>query len=132
MIVHLQPQRVVLPEAMDPRVLTAASELSARGLAHVVLLGQPERVAAQARKLHVDISKARAPRCSSGSRDSQSCVACCDARAYLICHRSVSAIKMTGSYVCVANRATLFMCGRAGSAPVLAWGRRLVGDAATR
>ena len=52
---------MVLPEALDPRVLTAASELSARGLAHIVLLGKPDRVAAQARKLHVDISKARAP-----------------------------------------------------------------------
>lgn len=54
-----QPQRVVLPEALDPRVLTASAELAARGLARVVLLGQPERVAAQARKLGVDIAKAR-------------------------------------------------------------------------
>lgn len=79
----LQPQRVVLPEALDPRVLTAASELSARGLAHVVLLGKPDRVAAQARKLHVDISKARASRWSSGAANSQFWVAYCDATAQL-------------------------------------------------
>jgi len=48
---------VVLPEALDPRVLKAAAELSARGLAKVVLLGEPDRVAAQARKLNVDISE---------------------------------------------------------------------------
>ncbi len=50
---------MVLPEALDPRVLAASAELAARGLARVVLLGQPERVAAQARKLGVDIAKAR-------------------------------------------------------------------------
>ena len=49
----------MLPEALDPRVLAAAAELSARGLARVVLLGKPERVAAQARKLGADILKAR-------------------------------------------------------------------------
>ena len=50
---------MVLPEALDPRVLKAAAELSARGLAKVVLLGAPDKVAAQARKLNVDISEVR-------------------------------------------------------------------------
>lgn len=53
----LQPQRVVLPEAMDPRVLAAAEELTARGLAKITLLGDPEPVQAEASRLGIDISK---------------------------------------------------------------------------
>ncbi len=40
----LQPQRIVLPEALDPRILKAAAELLRRGQAHIILLGQPEAV----------------------------------------------------------------------------------------
>ncbi len=50
---------MVLPEALDPRVLKAAAELSARGLAKVVLLGEPGKVAARARKLHASILSVR-------------------------------------------------------------------------
>ena len=39
-----QPQRIVLPEALDPRILKAASELMRRRLAHVTLLGQPDAI----------------------------------------------------------------------------------------
>ena len=52
-----QPQRVVLPEAMDARVLAAAEELTARGLAKIILLGDPEPVQAEASRLGIDISK---------------------------------------------------------------------------
>lgn len=44
----VQPQRIVLPEALDPRILKAASELMRRKLAHVILLGQPEAVQVRA------------------------------------------------------------------------------------
>ena len=53
----MQPQRIVLPEAMDPRVLAAAEELTARGLAKIILLGDPEPVQAEASRLGIDISK---------------------------------------------------------------------------
>ena len=43
----LQPQRIVLPEALDPRILKAAAELLRRGQAHIILLGQPEAVQAR-------------------------------------------------------------------------------------
>ena len=39
-----QPQRIVLPEALDPRILKAAAELLRRGQAHIILLGQPDAV----------------------------------------------------------------------------------------
>lgn len=37
----------------------AAAELSARGLAHIILLGAPDKVMAYAHKLNVDLSKVR-------------------------------------------------------------------------
>lgn len=52
----MQPQRIVLPEAMDPRMLSAAEELTMKGLAKVILLGEPEAVTAEARRLNIDIS----------------------------------------------------------------------------
>ena len=52
----LQPQRIVFPEAMDARVLAAAEELTARGLAKIILLGDPEPVQAEARRLGINIS----------------------------------------------------------------------------
>ena len=57
----LQPQRIVLPEVMDPRVLAAAEELTARGLAKIILLGETEPIQAEARRLGLDISQARFP-----------------------------------------------------------------------
>ncbi|KAF8061400.1 pta [Scenedesmus sp. PABB004] len=50
------PQHIVLPEALDPRVLKAASEVTTRGLARITLLGDPAAVAAEAKKLGADIS----------------------------------------------------------------------------
>mmetsp|Transcript_19762 Transcript_19762/g.42933 ORF Transcript_19762/g.42933 Transcript_19762/m.42933 type:complete len:768 (-) Transcript_19762:957-3260(-) len=50
------PQHIVLPEALDKRILAAASEVTQRGLARVTLLGDPAAVAAEAKKLGVDIS----------------------------------------------------------------------------
>ncbi|KAK2078569.1 hypothetical protein QBZ16_003409 [Prototheca wickerhamii] len=52
-----QLQNVVLPESHDHRVLTAAAEVAAKGLARVTLLGNPEEVASAARRFNVDISK---------------------------------------------------------------------------
>ena len=53
----LQPQRIVLPEAMDARVLKAAEEVTARGLAKIILLGDPKPVRAEAHRLGIDISQ---------------------------------------------------------------------------
>ncbi len=39
-----QPQRIVLPEALDPRILKAAAELLRRGQARIILLGQEDAV----------------------------------------------------------------------------------------
>ena len=61
---RLQPQRIVLPEATDARVLKAAEELTARGLANITLLGDPEPVQAEARRLGIDISQVQSDRCS--------------------------------------------------------------------
>ncbi|CAL8464970.1 g4505 [Coccomyxa elongata] len=52
-------QRVVLPESEDPRVLAAAQELTQRGLADIILLGEPEKLTAQARRLNIDISQCK-------------------------------------------------------------------------
>lgn len=50
------PQRIVLPESEDKRVLQAAAEVTQRGLAHITLLGDPETVQDEATKLGIDIS----------------------------------------------------------------------------
>ena len=57
---NLQPQRIVLPEALDARILVAAAEVASRGLAHPILLGDPDAVHTRARQLRCDISKVRA------------------------------------------------------------------------
>ncbi len=49
----------MLPEATDARVLAAAEELTKRGLARIILLGDPEPVRAEARRLGIDISNVR-------------------------------------------------------------------------
>lgn len=41
---------------MDKRILCAASEVVARGLARVTLLGSPQEVLNQAKKFNIDIS----------------------------------------------------------------------------
>jgi phosphotransacetylase len=45
---------------MDPRVLSAAEELTLKGLARITLLGQPQPIIAEARRLNMDISHVRA------------------------------------------------------------------------
>ncbi|KIY92129.1 phosphate acetyltransferase, partial [Monoraphidium neglectum] len=50
------PQTIVLPEATDSRVLLAADAVTSRGLAKVVLLGDPATVENEARKAGADIS----------------------------------------------------------------------------
>lgn len=49
----------LLLQAVDKRVLTAAAEVTARGLARITLLGDPVTVRAEAAKLGVDISACR-------------------------------------------------------------------------
>ncbi|KAK9820016.1 hypothetical protein WJX72_005170 [[Myrmecia] bisecta] len=51
-----QPQHIVLPEAMDNRVLVAAEEIRRKHLARVTLLGKPAAVQAEARKLGLNIT----------------------------------------------------------------------------
>jgi phosphotransacetylase len=50
------PQRIVLPEALDPRVLHAAADVTRRKLARVILLGNEAAVRSEAQRLNVDIS----------------------------------------------------------------------------
>ena len=52
------PQRIVLPESEDPRILKATDELLARGVAKVILLGEEDKVRADAEALGLDISGA--------------------------------------------------------------------------
>ena len=40
-------------------MLTAAEELTAKGLAHIVLLGQPDAVHREAKRLNINISRVR-------------------------------------------------------------------------
>jgi phosphate acetyltransferase len=51
-------RRIVLPEGTEPRVLKAAGAVLARGVADVVLLGDPVTVAAAAEQAGADISDA--------------------------------------------------------------------------
>lgn len=55
------PQRIVLPEGMEPRVLRAAAGVARKGLAKLVLLGEPDAVSAEARRLSLDISQVESP-----------------------------------------------------------------------
>ena len=52
------PQRIVLPEGNDPRVVAAAGQLLARGLCEVTLLGEPAAVRALAAEAHVSLEGA--------------------------------------------------------------------------
>lgn len=49
-------KRIVLPEGIDPRVVKAAADVRARGLAIPVVLGNPEKVAEIAKEKNIDIS----------------------------------------------------------------------------
>ena len=50
-----QPQRIVLPEALDPRILKAAAELLRRGQARIILLGQQEAVQVHTEPAGIDL-----------------------------------------------------------------------------
>lgn len=53
-------QRIVLPESLEPRTLTAADKVIADGVADVILIGNAEQIAAKAETLGLkNISKAR-------------------------------------------------------------------------
>ncbi|MFT8395647.1 phosphate acetyltransferase [Propionibacterium sp.] len=49
-------QTIVLPESEDPRILEAASVVAARGVAHVVLLGEKDKVLADAEARGFDLT----------------------------------------------------------------------------
>lgn len=53
-----KPQRIVLPEGNDRRVVTAAAELLRRGLCHVIVLGDPDAVRGLAAEARADLSRA--------------------------------------------------------------------------
>lgn len=46
-----QPQRIVLPEGLEPRTLTAADRIIADGLAKIIIIGDPAEVLAMAKGL---------------------------------------------------------------------------------
>jgi phosphate acetyltransferase len=50
------PRTIVLPETQDPRVLRAAAAATARGLARIVLLGEPDAVRRAAEPLGADLA----------------------------------------------------------------------------
>ena len=51
-----RPQRIVLPEGEDPRVVSAATVIATEGFAKITLLGRKQIIAAIASDLHVDLS----------------------------------------------------------------------------
>ena len=52
-----EPRTIVLPESDDERVLRAAAEITSRGFARVVLLGDPDAVQALGARAGVDLSR---------------------------------------------------------------------------
>ena len=52
------PQRIVLPESDDDRILKAADILLKRRIANIILLGEKERILQRAKFLALDLSKA--------------------------------------------------------------------------
>ncbi len=47
------PQRIVLPEGLEPRTLTAADRIIADGLAKIILIGNPTEILAMAKDLNL-------------------------------------------------------------------------------
>lgn len=52
------PKVIVLPEGNDDRVLSAAAEVLAKGIAKLIILGKPQEIRARAQALRLDISAA--------------------------------------------------------------------------
>lgn len=48
------PQRIVLPEGLEPRTLTAADRIIADGLANIIIIGDPKEVLKLADELHLE------------------------------------------------------------------------------
>ncbi|NOZ04026.1 MAG: NADP-dependent malic enzyme [FCB group bacterium] len=53
---HSNPKRIVLPEGECEQVIRAGRQIAMEGIAHPILLGNPERIKAEAEKLHVDLT----------------------------------------------------------------------------
>jgi phosphate acetyltransferase len=51
-------KRIVLPEGSDDRILQAASEVHAKGIAELIILGNPKDIQRRAKELGLDISAA--------------------------------------------------------------------------
>ncbi len=49
-----EPQRIVLPEGLEPRTLTAADRILAEGLAKIILIGSPKDIKAMAADLKLN------------------------------------------------------------------------------
>ena len=48
------PQRIVLPEGLEPRTLTAADRIIAEGLASIILIGNPADILGMAKELKLE------------------------------------------------------------------------------
>ena len=46
------PQRIVLPEGLEPRTLTAADRIIAEGLASIILIGNPADILGMVKRVH--------------------------------------------------------------------------------
>ena len=60
-----EPQHIVLPEGMEPRVLRAAAGVARKGLAKITILGEPEAIQAEGKRLSLDLSQVRLSSMSS-------------------------------------------------------------------
>jgi len=67
-------KRIVLPEGYDDRILQAAAEILSKGIAELIILGDPEAIRSRATALQVDISKAELMHIST-SEYFETCVA---------------------------------------------------------
>jgi phosphate acetyltransferase len=67
-------KKIVLPEGQDDRILQAASEVLAKGIADLVILGNPDKLAERAKQLGVDIGQAELMEIA-GSKYMGQCVA---------------------------------------------------------
>ena len=53
---HNNPKRIVFPEGECEQIIRAGRQIAAEGIAYPILLGNPERIKAEAEKLHVDLT----------------------------------------------------------------------------
>jgi phosphate acetyltransferase len=53
------PRTIVLPESDDDRVLRAAAEVSRKGFAKIILLGDPDAIRVRAQRLGLDVAACR-------------------------------------------------------------------------